>query len=110
MTEEKNYYEVLGVSETADENEIRARYIALLRKHHPDQNVGLSESEIIEREKIFKEVSEAGSVLTKSERRRAYDLYLKVIKKSGNIYKNYRFRYEDFSDLNNNFSYNSNSN
>jgi len=33
-----SYYDVLGVSPTADENEIRARYLLLMRRHHPDVN------------------------------------------------------------------------
>jgi hypothetical protein len=33
-----SYYDVLGVSPTADEAEIKARYLALMRRHHPDVN------------------------------------------------------------------------
>lgn len=100
MTEEKNYYEILGVSETADENEIRVRYRALSKKYHPDQNVGLSETEIEEREKIFKEASEAYAVLSDEIKRKEYDLNLKLKKLKGmnNTYTyNYSYSY-DFSN------------
>lgn len=66
----KDYYEVLGVSRNATENEIKAAYRKLARKHHPDLNPGDKAAE-----ERFKELQEAYSVLSNAERRKLYDQY-----------------------------------
>src|SRR6476620_1437821 len=58
----KDYYEVLGTSKTATEDEIRKAYRKLARKHHPDVNPGDKSAE-----DKFKEVSEAYEVLSDPE-------------------------------------------
>ena len=63
-----NYYEILGVSKTASEDEIKKAYKKLAFELHPDRNQGNKESE-----EKFKKVSEAYQVLSNSERRKAYD-------------------------------------
>lgn len=50
----QDYYEILGVSRSADEREIKKAYKRLAMKHHPDRNPGDKESEA-----KFKEVKEA---------------------------------------------------
>ena len=59
MAEQKrDYYEVLGISKTADDAEIKKAYRVLAKKYHPDMNPGDAEAE-----KKFKEASEAYAVV-----------------------------------------------
>jgi len=64
----KDFYEVLGVSEKADRDEIRKAYRKLAKKYHPDANAGNDAA--AER---FKEVGEAYAVLSNEEKRKKYD-------------------------------------
>src|SRR5919202_2603559 len=65
----RDYYEVLGVSRTADENEIKKAFRRLARELHPDV------SDAPDAEKRFKEVVEAYEVLSDRERRELYDRF-----------------------------------
>jgi DnaJ-class molecular chaperone len=65
----KDYYQVLGVSKTATEKEIKAAYRKLARKWHPDANP----SDPKAAEEKFKELQEAYEVLGDPEKRRKYD-------------------------------------
>lgn len=65
---EKDFYEVLGVAETAGADEIKKAYRKLAQKHHPDANPGDANAE-----ERFKEISEAYSILSDSEQRKEYD-------------------------------------
>lgn len=64
----KSYYDVLGVSKTASDEEIKAAYRKLAKKYHPDLNPG---DENVAN--LFKEVNEAYEVLSDAQKRAAYD-------------------------------------
>ncbi len=66
----KNYYDVLGVSKSATEDDIKKAFRKLAHKYHPDKKGG--------DEKRFKEVSEAYSVLSDKKKRAEYDTYGKT--------------------------------
>ena len=58
----RDYYEVLGINNSADEAQIKSAYRKLAMKYHPDRNKGDTESEA-----KFKEASEAYSILYDKE-------------------------------------------
>ena len=68
----RDFYEVLGVSKTASDEEIKKAYRKLAMKHHPDRNQGEKSKEAEEK---FKEAKEAYEMLSDSQKRAAYDQY-----------------------------------
>ena len=68
--EKRDYYEVLGVSKSADATEIKKAYRKLALKYHPDKNPGDKEAE-----EKFKEAAEAYDVLSNEEKRHRYDQF-----------------------------------
>lgn len=70
MAAKRDYYEVLGVSKSADENTIKKAYRKLAKKYHPDTNAG--DAGAAEK---FKEVTEAYTVLSDPEKRKQYDQF-----------------------------------
>ncbi len=70
MNSSFDYYEILGVSRTATEDEIKKAYRQMAFKYHPDRNPGDSEAE-----QKFKEAAEAYEVLRDQDKRRQYDMY-----------------------------------
>jgi molecular chaperone DnaJ len=66
----RDYYEVLGVSRTATEQEIKSSYRKLALKFHPDRNPGDRSAE-----ERFKEAAEAYSVLADTDKRHMYDRF-----------------------------------
>lgn len=66
----RNYYAVLGVAQSATEEEIRRRFKALARDKHPDRFHGDAKRRA---EQDFQTLTEAFNVLTDSERRRIHD-------------------------------------
>ncbi|MEZ5962578.1 MAG: molecular chaperone DnaJ [Planctomycetota bacterium] len=70
MASKRDYYEVLGVSRTASDDEIKSAYRKLALKHHPDRNPGNAEAEA-----AFKEAAEAYAVLSDEAKRQRYDQF-----------------------------------
>ncbi len=70
MSSKRDYYEVLEVTKTATDREIKSAYRKLAVKYHPDKNPGDQEAE-----DKFKEAAEAYSILSDSEQRARYDRY-----------------------------------
>jgi molecular chaperone DnaJ len=66
----RDYYEVLGVARTANEDEIKSSFRKLAMKWHPDKNPGDKDCE-----HRFKEINEAYDVLKDDEKRAAYDRF-----------------------------------
>lgn len=69
MAEKRDYYEVLGVAKDADDAAIKKAYREIAKKYHPDINPSAEAAE------IFKEASEAYSVLSDKEKRAQYDQF-----------------------------------
>src|SRR5690242_1057262 len=66
----RDYYEVLGVSREASEDEIKRAWRKLAREYHPDRNPGDKQAET-----RFKEVQEAFDVLSDKTKRAQYDQF-----------------------------------
>ncbi|MCW5197278.1 molecular chaperone DnaJ [Buchnera aphidicola] len=66
----KDYYQILGISKTANSREIKKSYKKLAMKYHPDRNQGNKNSE-----KKFKIIKEAYEILINPQKREAYDQY-----------------------------------
>lgn len=64
----KDFYQILGVPDSASQAEIKKAYRRLAKQHHPDANPG--DSKTAER---FKEISEAHSILSDPDKRKKYD-------------------------------------
>ena len=70
MAQKRDYYEVLGVSKNASEDEIKKAYRKIAIKYHPDRNPDDKEAE-----EKFKEAAEAYSVLSDQQKRQQYDQF-----------------------------------
>ena len=84
--QKRDFYEILGISKKASTEEIKKAYKQMALKYHPDRNKEENATE------LFKEISEAYSVLSNEDTRKKYDLY------GGDS--------PDFDDLHNAFSQN----
>ena len=87
----KNYYDILGVSPTATDDEIRKNYKRLAKKYHPDLHPDDKESE-----EKFKDINEAYEVLSDKTKREHYDMY-------GTADENFDMNYDPFSTFRNMF-------
>ena len=70
MEAKRDYYEILGVDRNASEDAIKKAYRKLAKKYHPDSNEGNSHAE-----EMFKQITEAYTVLSDKEKRRLYDQF-----------------------------------
>ena len=98
----RDYYEVLGVSKSAGEREIKKAYKKLAMKYHPDRTQGDKDME-----EKFKEINEANEVLSDTENRKKYDKYGKDWKHADEFEKAQQQRQESrrgFQDQSGSFS------
>lgn len=70
MADKRDYYEILEITRTASDQEIKSAYRRLAMKYHPDRNQGDATAE-----ERFKEASEAYSVLSDAQKRAQYDRF-----------------------------------
>ncbi len=93
MAAKKDYYKIIGVSETSSADEIKKAYRKLAVQFHPDKNIGKEK----ESEARFKEISEAYFILSDDKKRAQYDQMRKF--GGGPSYSNYAgsqgFDYEE---------------
>ena len=73
LAKRKDYYRILGVEKTASGDEIKKAYRKGALLHHPDRHVDADDSVKEKEESLFKDVSEAYSILSDSRKRARYD-------------------------------------
>ena len=82
MSAKRDYYEVLGLSRNASDQEIKKAYRKLAKKYHPDSNAGNARAE-----EIFKEITEAYGVLSDPEKKKLYDQFGHAAFEGGGAYQ-----------------------
>lgn len=83
----KNYYDTLGVAETATDNEIKSAFRKLAAQHHPDKGGDANK---------FKEINEAYDTLKNTQRRQEYDAMRKYGERSHGSGTGFNFNSSDF--------------
>ncbi len=95
----RDYYEVLGVSKSSTQAEIKKSYRQIAMKYHPDRNQGDKDAE-----EMFKEASEAYSVLGNEEKKNKYDQFgFNGLNSQGQGFSDFSFfsdsTFSDFEDI-----------
>lgn len=85
MSEEKSYYDILGVKKDATPDQIKSAYRKLVLKWHPDKFPNASEKEKKEAEDKFKEIAAAYEVLSDQQKRAEYDTFGRVSNHNGGM-------------------------
>jgi DnaJ-class molecular chaperone len=88
---QKDYYQALGVGESASQDEIKKAYRELAKKYHPDKNPGNKAAE-----EKFKEASEAYDTLSDTDKRAKYDRLRKSPFAGGGTGSGEGMSYEEF--------------
>jgi curved DNA-binding protein CbpA len=86
----KNYYDILGIPQTATKEEIHKAYRKLALKFHPDGNQNDKYFE-----EMFKQINEANEILTNDLKRANYDFRLKEQNEKVKNYDSLKFQYEN---------------
>lgn len=94
MAAKRDYYEILGIERTADENSIKKAYRKLAKKYHPDTNKGNPQAE-----EKFKEATEAYAVLSDPEKRKQYDQFGAESGNPNGEWQEYHFEEGDMDDI-----------
>ena len=95
----KDFYEILGVSRNATDEEIKKAYRKLALTHHPDRNQGNSEAE-----EKFKEINQAYEVLSDADKRASFDRFGAADARTGSYDFGFTRNFDDiFGDLFNDF-------
>lgn len=94
MNAKRDYYEVLGVERTADENAIKKAYRKLAKQYHPDTNKGNPQAE-----EKFKEATEAYAVLSDPQKRKQYDQFGFETDNPDGSYQEYHFEDGDIDEI-----------
>jgi len=94
MAHKRDYYEVLGVSRSANEDDIKKAYRKLAMSYHPDRNPGDQAAE-----EKFKEASEAYQILSDAQRRAQYDRHGHAAFEQGGGFGGFDFSASGFEDL-----------
>ncbi len=94
MANTTNYYKILGVSERADEADIKRAYRKLALKYHPDRNPGDKFAE-----DKFKKVTEAYQILGDAKKRSDYDLTRSASARWTTTQTPYRAQHTHFDDV-----------
>ncbi|HSM85356.1 MAG TPA: molecular chaperone DnaJ [Candidatus Limnocylindrales bacterium] len=91
----RDYYEVLAVTRTATDQEIKSAYRKLAMQYHPDRNPGNADAE-----EKFKECTEAYSVLIDAEKRQRYDQFGHAGVNGGGGFSGFDpSNFQDFGDI-----------